>query len=75
MNTSLKTTFCINFNLVSGTVICLQDYIRDHIGEGKYTGMILLDIQKAFDSVNHKILFKELEVLGVKSKRSGSNHI
>ena len=48
-------------------LIYLQDYIRDQIGEGNYTGMILLDIQKAFDSVNHKILCKKLKALGVKS--------
>lgn len=48
-------------------LIYLQDYIRDRMSEGKFTGMVLLDIQKAFDSVNHEILIGKLKALGVKS--------
>ena len=48
-------------------LIHLQDHIRGQIASGKYTGMILLDIQKAFDSVDHQILCKKLSVLGIQS--------
>ena len=29
-----------------------------------YTGMILIDLQKAFDTLNHDILFKKMEFIG-----------
>ena len=45
----------------------LQDYIRSHTASGEYTGMVLLDIQKAFDCVDHEILCKKLEALGINS--------
>ena len=48
-------------------LLYLQDHIRKQISNGLYTGMMLLDIQKAFDSVNHSILCKKLSALGVKS--------
>ena len=44
----------------------LTDYIRSQLYQGKYVGM-LLDVQKAFDSVNHDILCNKLEAMGVKS--------
>ena len=48
-------------------LIHLQDHIRKETAAGKFTGMILLDIQKAFDSVDHNILCKKLSALGVQS--------
>ena len=48
-------------------LIFLTDYIRSQLDEGKYVGMLLLDVQKAFDSVNHEILCHKLEAMGIKS--------
>lgn len=48
-------------------LIYLQDHIRKQIASGLFTGMILLDIQKAFDSVDHSILCKKLSAMGIQS--------
>ena len=33
---------------------------------GKYTGMVLLDLQKAFDTVEHEILCSKLQAMGIR---------
>ena len=38
----------------------LNDKILKGFGNAMYTGMILIDLQKAFDLINHKILFDKL---------------
>ena len=37
-------------------LIYITDYIRQQMGKGLFTGMALLDVQKAFDGVDHSIL-------------------
>ena len=48
-------------------LIHLFDYIKSNTSKGLFTGMLLLDLQKAFDTVDHEILCKKLEAIGVLS--------
>ena len=42
----------------------LNNKIATGFESGLYTGMILIDLQKAFDTVNHDILLKKMEFIG-----------
>ena len=48
-------------------LIYLNDYIRKQLDLGLLTGMALLDVQKAFDGVNHDILCTKMDSIGINS--------
>ena len=50
-----STETCLSF---------LNDKILKGFDDGLVTGMILIDLQKAFDTINHDILLKKLSIIG-----------
>ena len=50
-------------------LIGLTDYVKGELGRGNFVGMVLIDLQKAFDTVDHGILSQKLRAIGVSSFR------
>ena len=48
-------------------LIHLTDYIQNQVYKANYTGLILLDLQKAFDTFDHDILCRKLGAMGIDS--------
>ena len=55
----------------SHTLLSLTKTIKESIDNGKFGCSIFLDLQKAFDTVNHKIFLQELEHYGITGKVLG----
>ena len=49
-----------NSHSTDTAVICVSDYILEQLGKKKYVGAVLVDLKKAFDTVDHRILLKKL---------------
>ena len=46
-------------------LIHITDYIKQECDNNNYTGMVLLDLEKAFDTVDHVIPLKKRMGVGV----------
>ena len=53
------------------TLINITEKIRSALDDGKVTCGIFIDLQKAFDTVNHEILLKKMEYYGFRGKING----
>ena len=54
-----STDLCLSF---------LNDKILKGFDKGIFTGMILIDLQKSFDTINHEILLCKLHTIGFSEK-------
>ena len=56
------------FRLLHSVATALMASTNDwylNIDKGKYTGLIFIDLKKAFDTVDHEILLEKLKMYGV----------
>ena len=59
-----RSSFSTNICLIH-----LLDHIKMNSARGLFTSTILLDLQKAFDTVDHSILCSKLKLMGVGSTK------
>jgi len=46
----------------------LNDLVANSLNEGKFVGTVLIDLQKAFDTISRKILLSKLQNIGLRGK-------
>ena len=67
MNYNYKSVFRTNHS----TNLCLSfftDRFVNDLDEGLLTDMILIDLRKAFDKINHEILLRKLETIEISNQ-------
>ena len=52
------------FHSTDSCLLYLQDKVSKEFDSGLLTGMILIDLQKAFDTIDHKILIEKMKCMG-----------
>ena len=66
-----------SFRKLHSVLICLLKCSNDwylKIDSGQYTSVTFIDLKKAFDTVNHDILLKKLEIYCARNKELGWFH-
>ena len=63
--------FCKGFS-TAHTVINIMDNIESAIDNKQFVCGVLIDLQKAFDTVNHNILLEKIQHYGVRGIAQGS---
>ena len=56
---------------INHALVNLTESIRQTLDEGTFVCGIFVDLQKAFDTVNHKILLHKLEYYGIRCVCNG----
>ena len=69
---------CDILSLHHSTDTCLSyltDKVKIGFEEGLLTGMVLIDLQKAFDTIDHSILLEKMRCLGFAGKNDSMVHV